>query len=1069
MPPQANVQSTGATDGRASRLALRLALLPTALMLCLIVGATAALAAGPPITEGSPGVLNVTATSAHLYESFRPNSAETEYRLEYATGEGGPWVGVPGGGGTVPAPEGTEKYRRCSANLTGLSPDTTYYVRLFAKNSYGEATSSLGGFRTSGPPEATTLAVHALHGEDIRALASVSVNGADTNEEQTLTVGGGATGGTFTITFEGDTTAPIPFIPHETEPGQSSENSKIEEALQALPNIGAGNVSVHENFLTQVYTVEFTGALAGKDLLQMTVDASGLTPSGIVTVATNLNGAPFDAAYHFQYVSREKFGASGWTEAASSPQVDLGGGSQTEYGGDGHSFTAFDTTIVAQDLPGLQPGTAYLYRIVATNTSAGDPVVQGNEQTLAVATPGPFEEPSCPNGQFRTGLSAGLPDCRAYEQITPAAKGGAEDIYNYGSAHSHLTVGEDGAHVAVHTFAKWGPSPGSYVSEYFFTRLPGGWQITSATPQPEAGEATYEPELYSPDLTQLGLATYTQTKLGSHSAQQEFIVGPPGGLYTAVVSSPFSHRENVGGGVAIYDTWVAASADFHKLVLRTTDHALLGPSTGTTEGYDLYEWSNGQLRQLNVLTNGSPLGACGASIVRGDEGYEGGEQAAVLSSPNAVSADGSRIFFEAVPGNNCSEPSHLYMRAGGTETVDIGAYKFRGANAAGSELLLEQDNSGTLDFVLYDTATASTKHLFSAGLQWLIVSKEFNAVYFESSRLTPEAPSLASGEEDLYRYDIRTKTLHFIVSAKGEGATGGGFSVSPDGRYFYFASHGVNGVPGGSGNVTEVYRYDNAESVVQCMSCASSFDPEPKVSATFLPEGANVGLDNGLVNGTPEPMVASANGDYVFFDTASQLVPQDINGEIVPVVGEGHSLSTANFFYSESSDVYEWRKNGVHGCTHVQGCLALITDGKDGFKNMLLGTTPSGDDVFFATHSQLVPQDQDTGGDVYDARIGGGFPPPASPPVECEGDACQSPLAAPIDTTPASLTFSGSGNPTSALATPKPKAKPTVKSCGQGMVRKKGKCVKKPRAKTKKGRAKKAVRRAVKRNRWGSR
>jgi hypothetical protein len=118
--------------------------------------------------------------------------------------------------------------------------------------------------------------------------------------------------------------------------------------------------------------------------------------------------------------------------------------------------------------------------------------------------------------------------------------------------------------------------------------------------------------------------------------------------------------------------------------------------------------------------------------------------------------------------------------------------------------------------------------------------------------------------------------------------------------------------------------------------------------------------------------------------------------------------------------------------------------------------------VFFATHSQLVGQDTDGQGDVYDARTGGGFPPPAPPPTECEGDACLSPLAAPIDTTPASLSFSGSGNLTPLLAASKPTAKPKAKPCKKGTVRKKGRCVKKRQPR-------KAARRAVRRNRGGGR
>ncbi len=114
--------------------------------------------------------------------------------------------------------------------------------------------------------------------------------------------------------------------------------------------------------------------------------------------------------------------------------------------------------------------------------------------------------------------------------------------------------------------------------------------------------------------------------------------------------------------------------------------------------------------------------------------------------------------------------------------------------------------------------------------------------------------------------------------------------------------------------------------------------------------------------------------------------------------------------FSTSSDVYEWRRYGIDGCALRQGCLALITNGIDGKKNYLLGTDPSGRDVFFATQSQLVAQDKDSQSDIYDARIGGGYPPPPPLPLQCEGDACHNPLNPPNDPTPSSSVYEGPGN-----------------------------------------------------------
>jgi hypothetical protein len=137
----------------------------------------------------------------------------------------------------------------------------------------------------------------------------------------------------------------------------------------------------------------------------------------------------------------------------------------------------------------------------------------------------------------------------------------------------------------------------------------------------------------------------------------------------------------------------------------------------------------------------------------------------------------------------------------------------------------------------------------------------------------------------------------------------------------------------------------------------------------------------------------SDDGSYVFFDTADALVPQDSNGTL---------------------DVYEWEVQGTGGCESPQGYVHLISSGEDPAPSFFLGVSVDGSNVFFGTHARLVPQDTDTNGDLYDARICEAESPCIGPPVgetaQCEGDACQNPPSAPIDSTPASLTFSGAGN-----------------------------------------------------------
>ena len=85
---------------------------------------------------------------------------------------------------------------------------------------------------------------------------------------------------------------------------------------------------------------------------------------------------------------------------------------------------------------------------------------------------------------------------------------------------------------------------------------------------------------------------------------------------------------------------------------------------------------------------------------------------------------------------------------------------------------------------------------------------------------------------------------------------------------------------------------------------------------------------------------------------------------------------------------------------------------------------------------------------IYDARVEGGFPEPASPPPCTNADACRAPVSPQpsVYGAPASATFSGAGNLTPPEVKPKTKPKPKSKpmKCKKGFVKKKGRCVKRP-------------------------
>lgn len=981
---------------------------------------------------------DVTASSAHVASRVRAKDSETSWRFEYSESPLGPWARVAGGEGVISRaraeslPWDQEFY--VGARLEGLSASRRYYVRVSAENAAGEGrfckagrveweeveceavavadrleAGFPGSFTTSGLPSASTFMMHALVGEQLRLAGGVNVNGEPTSAEQLVTVEGAPTGGAFRLSFEGKETGSIAYNAAASE---AEGEGSVEAALKAV--FGGGRLHV-EGSSGGPYTIDFVLNDAGIGEPQFECHTE-LTPSGSCEVTTIFKGGETTETHdRFQYVSQASFAAHGWGEAQETPEEPVGAGREVQ--------------VVHAMLPVLPAGETYRYRLLVTSGVPGAaPVIEGQEQTLKAPsfTVQPAASP-CPNEAFRVGLSAHLPDCRAYEMLTPIEKGSSQEpfFYNGEFGQQGVRVGEDGSHAVLEMVSSFGGAEAGG-SPYLFSRESGvGWAMSAGAPQPASGFASFMPEQYNGDVTEMAFSSSYESTPLTQSARIDYDVGSIGGPYTTAASVPRALNQAEDG-------WVGADAAFSKLVLRTHDHELSGEPTGTASGPDLYEYTPEEgLRQLNVEgESAGTIGTCGAALA-----FNGNQ----VTIRNAVSADGSRVFFYASAPHECASEAelgtgsgaarshtNLYMRVNGVETIDVGAYQFRQANEAGTRALLE---NGAGELVGYNSETGSLEPEPSAEK----AAKSEMELLGIPDRIEPDSGAVFSHPRYTY------------WSITGVGFTN---EVTVDGKQVP-VKNGQGEVEGAGAADSQVYRYDAVEHLVECVSCASPYDPHPKQPA-FLEGGYGTPSRPSTF---PALRSASANGEYAFFTTPSALVPQDVDGE-VPIDEGGVTGEFASETTSPSSDVYEWRAAGVDGCEHVQGCVSLITDGRGGYLNILLGSAEEGREVFIYTRSKLVSQDVDTAGDVYAVRVDGGFAPPPARPTECEGDACSAIPSAPNDATPSSLTFDGAGNLVGA-----PSAKPVVKS-------KQPKPKKKPGAKRRHRRkAKRSARALVKRGR----
>lgn len=105
------------------------------------------------------------------------------------------------------------------------------------------------------------------------------------NEKQTVTLTGDPDGGDFTLTWGGQTTAAIAF---------NANAATVQARLEALSNIGVGDVVCTLGPLPAAVQVEFAGALKNTNVAAMTANAAGLTggTAPAVVIATTFAGNP---------------------------------------------------------------------------------------------------------------------------------------------------------------------------------------------------------------------------------------------------------------------------------------------------------------------------------------------------------------------------------------------------------------------------------------------------------------------------------------------------------------------------------------------------------------------------------------------------------------------------------------------------------------------------------------------------------------------------------------------------------------------------------------------------------
>jgi sugar lactone lactonase YvrE len=759
------------------------------------------------------------------------------------------------------------------------------------------------------------------------------------------------------------------------------------------------------------------------------IGAEGAFPVGYdeATLHASLDPSGLPTTYHFDYVDQAGFEKQGGFDGAGTRHTPSIAISPDAPPGE-----------VKAELTGLAEGTAYRFRFVAEN---------GDEKVVGVG--GPFDTlqrrvESCPNVEYRTGLSANLPDCRAYELVTPAQTNGLSP-----GATGLLTVGSGEAGFNDWLVTPRGSEGGERLSYFTTGTLPGfdGNGLLDAY-RAQRGEGVHPSggwvnALFSP--------TYQQASPDfSHSAASQgvasdelysfWLVDPAEALAESLAPGSYLRTpagfESLGKGSQGIDPDAIAKyvspGGAHVVFSSSAELEEAAPPPGVRTVYDRAAGS-GTAQVVSLPPSGaSPatkaefegndaiyLGASedGAAIAFSVNGVlyarSDGQTVEVAAAPNTfagISEDGERIFYAAARFQDPVSPRPAALFA-----CDVAAAPCAGPGARQPAPIGHEGSKGT----------------------FVTVSPDGSDALFTSEEVLTEGEENENGEEaepeadNLYAWDVGSESVRFVALLDPEdlelGSFTGGTNMSlglwtssivpgpnlgraesptratPDGSAFSFQSH-AQLTAYDNERVGEIYRYDPGAPTGQRLLCVSCNPTGAPPSGPALLEDTRFG--SGVDRTTMIPNITD-DGQRAFFESPDRLVPEDAN---------------------EAVDVYEWEAEGSGGCRRPRGCISLISSGQGEAASHLFGMSASGHDVFFRTEEQLLGADLPGSVSIYDAREGGGIPERATE-APCQGDACQG-IGSEPPALPAPATSGGGSE------------ERRSRRCGKGRHRAKGRCVK---------------------------
>jgi hypothetical protein len=706
------------------------------------------------------------------------------------------------------------------------------------------------------------------------------------------------------------------------------------------------------------------------------------TTTGVTATSADLRGLinPHGdvTSYHFEYGTTPEYGHQ-------TPETEIG--------------NALTPVPILTHIENLE-GVVYHFRLVAHN-SIGTTI--SRDQTFT------FFPPPCPNATLRqqTG-SAYLPDCRAYELVSPSDTGNVV-LTNGITFPSPYAV--DPPRFGFH--GKWGAvsgfdTPNNSFDSYVATRTSTGWVTKYVGVH---GSENLSATLLVPNLTWTKFMDF-EGGFFSREVPIARIWNPEGielGRWPADYQSIPGAKEREGA--------TQPSPDFTHLAFSSNnvdfDPQELGITSAPGSAYD-YDTEAQSTDLISKTANGEDIHQEPGNTATTHEyivfpgptyfSFRPGETAEI--NPG-VSTNGSHILMSTAaepdnPFDSAIPLNRLYMRVGDAITYEVsrGAdVRYVGMTRNGSrvffttsESLVPADTDTSTDLYMWseegDTLTdvslgsegsGNTDSCFApwtarCGVQTVAnpgsyetdnsIAADSGDIYFYSPELLDGPENGLDGAQNLYVY--RNGQVEFVTQLNTDGQNPvTRMQVSPSGDHAAFITASSLTSYDNAG-FEEMYSYEPSTKELICVSCNPDGEP---------PQHDVEGSMNGLF---------MANDGRTFWTTIDPLVVQDTDG---------------------IKDVYEYVEGRPQLITAGTGAQDERGGSQAGVPAGLSGVTADGVNLYFSTYDTLVEQDHNGPFlKFYDARIGGGFPPapkvtPCVAADECHGAASSTPPPASIVST----------------------------------------------------------------------